>query len=130
MFKYDRFNKNNLLLALRNANVKNSVIMMSPDYDFEIGIADTHELEQSDLKNHSDIIIEVLKHIPDFDNIVQKSCEDDYKNSNLHIRNFLFSLAYIDISDIKIALTYWGDEVNSDFEKIFIKKDEKWILLK
>jgi hypothetical protein len=73
------------------------------------------------------MIKEAISNLPDFDNIVQKSCENEYMKSKLHIRDFLFSLAIVKIADCRIELDYFGDCVNSSFRVAFIKEHGKWL---
>jgi len=129
MFKYNRFNKEELFEHFKSVFIKKGAIIIPYEYDIEINLIDTPKLEQADLYTYSDIIKEALANIPNFDNIIQKSCEMDYKKSDLNIRNFLFSLSYVNVSKDEISLCYWGDEVNSEFTVTFIKDGADWVCM-
>jgi hypothetical protein len=66
---------------------------------------------------------EVLKDINITDNIVQKSCEDEAKKSNCHIRNYQLELAYIEIDYDKNNHMYFGVEVNTQWDTEFVKDE-------
>lgn len=125
-FLYNRFTEEKLIECYQKATIENDTIPI-PEFNIEVYLTNIAELQKSDIKDYDDIIKEALSNVPIFDNIIQHSLENDYKKSNLHIRNFHFSLSYIDISKDKIKLCYWGDEVNSEFVKTFVKIENKWI---
>jgi hypothetical protein len=109
--------------------LKNGTILL-PDYELELYLCDVSKPTKSDLITYGDFIKEVLVNIADWDNFIQKLLEDDYEKSNLEENNFKFSLSWVEISENKIILGYWGTEVNSQFNAIFTKSDDKWIMQK
>lgn len=128
-FQYNRFTVEKLMEAFQKATIRHGTILI-PEYDLEINLTDVPEAQQSDLKDHEELIKEALSNVPMFDNIVQQECENAYKKSSLHDCFFRFSLAYLTVSKDTIELCYWGDEVNSDFDRTFIKSGNEWIQLK
>ena len=127
MFEYNRFDKEKFLESYRRAAMKNGALLI-PEYMVEINLADVAEPEKADFDHRGPLIEEVLVKIPDWDNAVQASCEADCRKFDMHERNFKFSLSYIDVSENEAALCYWGDEVNSEFFRIFVKDGTEWIM--
>jgi hypothetical protein len=127
-FKYDRFNKEELLQAYKKASICKDVIII-PGYDFEISLYDDSiDMSTEVWKTYDFLIKEILTKIPEFDNSFQHDCEKSYRKSNSHLRNFTFSLQIIYIiTQDEVILDYWADEVNSTFQIKYRKFDGDWI---
>jgi hypothetical protein len=126
-FQYDRFNAEKLLQSYNKASIIKGVIFI-PDYDLEISLYDDDSDISSEIWEKYDFLIrEILANLSEFDNSTQKDCEKKYKNSNLDLRNFLFSLQCLYIAPDKVVLDYWGDEVNSSFHVEWHKTTDGWV---
>ena len=57
------------------------------------------------------------------DNLVQESCQLEYKKSKFHKRNFELYLAFIEIKPDVAVLRSYGSRVNIEWNAVF-KEDE------
>ena len=67
-----------------------------------------------------------LSQIRELDNLVQDSCESEYRKSNFHVRNYLLYLAIIEIKEDIVSFRYYGERVNTEWGAIF-REDQKGI---
>ncbi|WP_146567360.1 hypothetical protein [Posidoniimonas corsicana] len=69
-----------------------------------------------------------LEHVRHMDNQVQDLCEKDSRS--LDITQFLFRIAYFSVREDQVSITYWGTEVNTEWDAIFERgADGSWSLL-
>ena len=69
----------------------------------------------------------VILNIRLLDNLVQDSCESEYIRTKLHVRNFMLYLASVEIKKNEVALRYYGEKVNTEWDAIFREDaDGKW----
>jgi len=61
----------------------------------------------------------LLEKITELDNLVQYSCEEEYAKSSFHVRDFMLYLAMIEIGEEEVALRYFGQIVNTEWDAIF-----------
>lgn len=66
----------------------------------------------------------VLQNIKEMDNLVQDSCNNECKRTGIHKRDFELYLAYINIEEYEVALTYYGLRVNTEWNAIFRETGE------
>lgn len=65
--------------------------------------------------------------ISKLDNLVQESCEFDWRQRGLLVREYALSLAYIEVRDDLIGLEYWGSVVNTQWKAEFaLSADGQW----
>jgi hypothetical protein len=50
------------------------------------------------------------------DNLVQRSFAIEAQASDLHIRNFLLHIGYVDVYSDRVHVKYWGIVVNTEWE--------------
>ena len=115
-FENDRYNFSQLIDEIGIMKVVDDVII-----DKETGI----EIYEGN-KVPKDILIGILQEFSAMDNLVQDECKNEYEEKDFSIDNYLFAPAWIRISDNEVVVGYWGIEVNSSFDKVFVKKDGKW----
>lgn len=79
-------------------------------------------------KISKDTLISILKEFNFLDNLVQDECKNEYEKSQFNVNNYQFAPAWIEVSDNEVVIGYWGVKVNSNFDKVFIKVDGKWVI--
>ena len=92
--------------------------------DFEIympvssGAPDQESLE---------IAEDVMGHLTELDNQVQKSNASECERTGLDPRNYDLYLAYITITKPEIRLTYYGARVNTEWDAVFKNSGGNWV---
>jgi hypothetical protein len=70
---------------------------------------------------------ETLQCLPELDNLVQQSCEQDWKKSENSPDSYMLHLAWFKVTPCRLTLGYWGTKVNTQWEAIFDKQpDGSW----
>ena len=119
-FKYNRYSSKYILNLWENADKESNIVTIeSESEDFSIDI-DGHKSIDSNL------VIDFLSNIKEFDNTVQKFTHDTYIKGNYEIRNYIVSLEWISFKKNEVMLGYWGEFVNIELRAIFNLKDGIW----
>lgn len=67
-------------------------------------------------------LLEVIRNFPYFDNIMQSHCQKIYEKECRDVIYYQFEPAWIEISENKVKICYWGTYVNTEFLAVFKKK--------
>ena len=74
---------------------------------------------------------DVLTHLAEMDNDVQRACAEHSAKSGLHSSNYEGELAYIILtSPDTVELHYFGTKVNTEWDESFVRTHGKWGLTK
>ena len=117
-FEKNRYNFSKLIDKIKAMKEVPNIII---DEETDIEIYEGNKISK-------DILISILKEFNLLDNLVQDECKNEYEQSNLNIICYQFAPGWIKVSDNEITIGYWGIEVNSNFDKTFIKQDGSWIM--
>ena len=117
-FEKNRFDFSQLINKINAAKTLDDVIL---DEETDIEIYGANKVSK-------DVLISILQEFNLLDNLVQDECKNEYEQSNLNIICYQFAPGWIKVSDNEITIGYWGIEVNSNFDKTFIKQDGSWIM--
>ena len=117
-FEKNRFDFSQLINKINAAKTLDDVIL---DEETDIEIYGANKVSK-------DVLISILQEFNILDNLVQDECKNEYEQSNLNIICYQFATGWIKVSDNEITIGYWGIEVNSNFDKTFIKQDGSWIM--
>ena len=115
-FKRNRYNFLQLIDKINAMEMVSDVII-----DEKTGI----EIYVDD-KVSRDMLIDILQNFSVLDNLVQDECKKEYEESHFEVKNYQFAPAWIKVTDKEVVIGYWGIEVNTDFDKSFVKVDGKW----
>lgn len=66
---------------------------------------------------------EICEKIPQLDNLVQDSCENEYLTYKHDVSNYDLYLAYIEITDSTASLEYFGTIVNTQWTAVFTRRE-------
>ena len=70
---------------------------------------------------------EICARISELDNLVQQSCENEWKQNGLPIENYDLDLAHIEVEQEIVRLEYYGAKVNTQWDAQFRKtEDGNW----
>ena len=70
---------------------------------------------------------EICSRITELDNLVQQSCEDEWRQNGLPIENYELYLAHIHVESEIVRLEYYGTKVNTQWDAEFRKTiDGNW----
>lgn len=117
-FEKNRYNFSQLIDKIKAMKEVPNIII---DEETDIEIYEGNKVSKNTL-------IGILKEINILDNLVQDECKDEYEKSQFNVNNYQFAPAWIEVSDNEVVIGYWGVKVNSNFDKVFIKVDGKWVI--
>ncbi|MCI6190600.1 MAG: hypothetical protein ACI33J_05540 [Clostridium sp.] len=117
-FEKNRYNFSKLIDKIKVMEAVPNIII---DEETDIEIYEGNKVSKNTL-------IGILKEINILDNLVQDECKDEYEKSQFNVNNYQFAPAWIEVSDNEVVIGYWGVKVNSNFDKVFIKVDGKWVI--
>ncbi len=70
---------------------------------------------------------DVCSHISELDNLVQQSCEEEWRQNGLASDDYELYLAHIDVEAEIVRLEYYGTKVNTQWEARFRQtEDGNW----
>lgn len=69
----------------------------------------------------------VLLQIDKLDNLVQESCEREWKSSRFGPENFELYLAYLTLKEDQLVLGYYGTKVNTQWDAKFKWSGSEWV---
>ena len=117
-FEKNRYNLSKLIDKIKAMKEVPNIII---DEETDIEIYEGNKISK-------DILISILKEFNLLDNLVQDECKDEYEKSQFNVNNYQFAPAWIEVLDNQAVIGYWGVKVNSNFDKVFIKVDGKWVI--
>ena len=117
-FEKNRYNFSKLIDKIKVMEAVPNIII---DEETDIEIYEGNKVSKNTL-------IGILKEINILDNLVQDECKDEYEKSQFNVNNYQFAPAWIEVLDNQAVIGYWGVKVNSNFDKVFIKVDGKWVI--
>lgn len=117
-FEKNRYNFSKLIDKIKVMEAVPNIII---DEKTDIEIYEGNKISKNTL-------IGILKEINILDNLVQDECKNEYEKSQFNVNNYQFVPAWIEVSDNEVVIGYWGVKVNSNFDKVFIKVDGKWVI--
>ena len=117
-FEKNRYNFSKLIDKIKVMEAVPNIII---DEETDIEIYEGNKVSKNTL-------IGILKEINILDNLIQDECKDEYEKSQFNVNNYQFAPAWIEVSDNEVVIGYWGVKVNSNFDKVFIKVDGKWVI--
>ncbi|MDY4079816.1 MAG: hypothetical protein SOY42_13720 [Clostridium sp.] len=117
-FEKNRYNFSKLIDKIKVMEAVPNIII---DEETDIEIYEGNKISKNKL-------IGILKEFNVLDNLVQDECKNEYEKSQFNINNYQFAPAWIEVSDNKVVIGYWGLKVNSNFDKVFIKVDGRWVI--
>lgn len=117
-FEKNRYNFSKLIDKIKVMEAVPNIII---DEETDIEIYEGNKISK-------DILIGILKEFNVLDNLVQDECKNEYEKSQFNVNNYQFAPAWIEVSDNQVVIGYWGVKVNSNFDKVFIKVDGKWVI--
>ena len=71
-------------------------------------------------------LAKALLDIDTLDNMVQASCESEYRSSEFHIRNYRLYIAFLSLTEEFVEVEYYGSEVNTQWTAIFRFDGDEW----
>ena len=72
------------------------------------------------------ILFKALLDIDTLDNMVQDSCECEYRSSKFHIRNYRIHIAFLSVTEDLVEVEYYGSEVNTQWTAKFRFDGNVW----
>ena len=117
-FEKNRYNFSKLIDKIKVMEAVPNIII---DEETDIEIYEGNKISK-------DILIGILKEFNVLDNLVQDECKNEYEKSQFNVNNYQFAPAWIEVLDNQAVIGYWGVKVNSNFDKVFIKVDGKWVI--
>lgn len=117
-FEKNRYNFSKLIDKIKVMEAVPNIII---DEETDIEIYEGNKISK-------DILIGILKEFNVLDNLVQDECKNEYEKSQFNVNNYQFAPAWIEVSDNEVVIGYCGVKVNSNFDKVFIKIDGKWVI--
>lgn len=117
-FEKNRYNFSQLIDKIKAMKEVPNIII---DEETDIEIYEGNKISK-------DILIGILKEFNVLDNLVQDECKNEYEKSQFNVNNYQFAPAWIEVLDNQAVIGYWGVKVNSNFDKVFIKVDGKWVI--
>lgn len=67
---------------------------------------------------------DICSRICELDNLVQQSCEDEWRRNGLPIENYELYLAHIEVEPEIVRLEYYGTKVNTQWDAQFRQADD------
>ena len=117
-FEKNRYNFSKLIDKIKAMKEVPNIII---DEETDIEIYEGNKISK-------DILISILIELNLLDNLVQDECKNEYEKSQFNVNNYQFAPAWIEVLDNQAVIGYWGVKVNSNFDKVFIKVDGKWVI--
>jgi len=117
-FEKNRYNFSKLIDKIKVMEAVPNIII---DEETDIEIYEGNKISKNTL-------IGILREINILDNLVQDECKDEYEKSQFNVNNYQFAPAWIEVSDNQVVIGYWGVKVNSNFDKVFINVDGRWVI--
>lgn len=111
-----------MLDAWKKADKTKPLILLEPvgcDISVEItGFQDTSSAYVEDF----------LSHITDIDYKVQEFCKLNYDSSQLEMKNYIVTLAWITVNGgaSTVEMGYWGKHVNVELRAVLEKRKDHW----
>lgn len=115
-FEKDRYNFSNLIHEIQ---IMEEVTNILVDKETRIEIYGCDKISRN-------MLINILQDINTLDNQVQDKCKKEFEEGQLGVGNFLFEPSWLSVSVDKVTIGYFGIQVNSDFEKVFVNNDGTW----
>jgi hypothetical protein len=70
---------------------------------------------------------DICSRISEFDDLVQQSCEAEWRRSELSAENYALHLAHVSVHPEMVELEYYGTYVNTQWGALFEKTaDGRW----
>lgn len=117
-FEKNRYNFSQLIDRVKELEVVPEVII---DESTDIEIYEGNKISK-------DTLICILEEFNTLDNLVQDECRIEYEERQLDVKDYQFAPAWVKVSDSEIVIGYWGIKVNSNFDKVFVNIDGRWIM--
>jgi len=78
---------------------------------------------------NKEFLLEVIRNFSHFDNLMQSRCQKIYEKECRDVIYYQFEPAWIEISENKVEICYWGTYVNTEFLAVFKKEDDNWVFV-
>lgn len=118
-FPLNRFDFSNLVEYIQRLDVLPNVIT---DKETEIEFYGGNTISREDF-------ILFLKNFNEIDNLAQNDSKQEYeKHKQFGVRSFQFEPSWVEITTGKVTVGYVGSYINTDFNLIFKKINDIWVL--
>lgn len=118
-FPLNRFDFSNLVEYIQRLDVLPNVIT---DNETEIEFYGGNTISREDF-------ILFLKNFNEIDNLAQNDSKQEYeKHKQFGVRSFQFEPSWVEITTDKVTVGYVGSYINTDFNLIFKKINDIWVL--
>jgi len=93
--------------------------------DFQVMWGDGTEVSL----NIPPLLLQAVSDLSVLDNLVQDSCESEFKGSNYALENYMLHIAYVTIAGDEVHVHYYGSKVNTEWTAKFSLDSNKWNML-